>query len=197
MKKLKKLIYGVVFVLLISGFIHADDIKKGFLGINWGTHISELTGLDKVSQKGEVGYYRTSQKSYNIFGVDTASVIFGFYKGKFFAAYIAVESIETFDRVKTHLTRNFGSPKTTLGTMSQQTILAWKHETTRIKLKLYGKEGKMKLAFYYRPIAAKVNEAQREEFPSIPPNTLTLDDRSRKEIVKERRLQQAIDVMGF
>jgi len=108
-----------------------------------------------------------------------------------------VESIETFGRVKSHLTQKFGSPKTTLKTQSQQTILAWKNENTRIKLKLYEKEGKMKLAFYYRPIAAVVNEAQREAFPSIPVNDFGIDDRNRKEAVRERKIQQAIDVMGF
>jgi hypothetical protein len=197
MEKLNKLIYGLVFFLLISGTLHADDIKDGFLGIAWGTHISDLTGFRKVSQKGDVSYYRTSQKTYNIFEVDDASVVFGFYRDKFFAAYIAVESIETFGRVKSHLTQKFGSPKTTLKTRSQQTILTWKHENTRIKLKLYEEEGKMKLAFYFRPIAAEANEAQREVFPSIPASSFSIDDRGRKEAVRERRLQQAIDVMGF
>ena len=197
MEKLKKLICGLVFVLIISGVLYAEDIKDGFLEIKWGAHISELTGFDKISAKGDVCYYRNPQKTYNVFGLDTASVILGFYQGKYFAAYIDVESIETFNRIKSHLTQKFGSPKTTLKTQNQQTILTWKHESTRARLKLYEKEGRMKLAFYYIPITAEVNKAQREVFPTLPSTSFSIDDRDRKQAVKERRLRQAIDVMGF
>ena len=197
MEKLKKLICGLVFVLLVSGVLYAEDIKDGFLEIKWGAHISELAGFDKISAKGDVSYYQNPQKTYNVFGLDTASVILGFYQGKYFAAYIDVESIETFNRIKSHLTQKFGSPKTTLKTQSQQTILTWNHESTRARLKLYEKKGRMKLAFYYIPIAAEVNKAQREVFPSLPSTSFSIDERNRKQAVKERRLQQAIDVMGF
>ncbi len=55
----------------------------------------------------------------------------------------------------------------------------------------------MKLAFYYAPLAGKVNQAQREMFPQIPATDLTIDSRSRQKAIDDRRLQQAIDVMGF
>jgi hypothetical protein len=55
----------------------------------------------------------------------------------------------------------------------------------------------MKLAFYYTPLAGKVNQAQREIFPQIPAEDLSIDSRSRQQAIDDRRLQQAIDVMGF
>ena len=197
MKRFKQIIYGLVFMLISTGVLNGADLQKGFLGTNWGTHISELTGFNKISQKGDVSYYGNPQKSYTIFGVDTANVIFGFFKDKFFAAYIAVESIEVFDRAKNHLTQKFGSPQTILKTQNRQTIFSWKQSDTRIKLKLFEKEGKMKLAFYYTPLAEKVNQVQREIFPQIPAQDFSIDSRSRQQAVDDRRLQQAIDVMGF
>ena len=197
MKRFNQIICGLVFMFIITGVLHGADLQKGFLGTNWGTHISEFTGLRKVSQKGDISYYGNPQKFYTIFGVDTANVIFGFFKDKFFAAYIAVESIEVFDRAKHHLTQKFGSPQTILKTQNQQTIFSWKQTDTRIKLKLYEKEGKMKLAFYYTPLAGKVNQAQREIFPQIPAEDFSTDSRSRQQAIDDRRLQQAIDVMGF
>ena len=197
MEKFKRIIYGLVFLFISTSGLHGADLQEGFLGTNWGTHISELTGFNKVSQKGDVIYYGNPQKSYTIFGVDTANVIFGFFKDKFFAAYIAVESIGVFDRAKNHLTQKFGSPQTILKTQNQQTIFSWKQTDTRIKLKLYEKEGKMKLAFYYTPLAGKVNQAQREIFPQIPAEDYSIDSRSRQQAIDDRRLQQAIDVMGF
>ena len=197
MKRFKQIIYGLVFMFISTGVLNGADLQKGFLGTNWGTHISELKGYNKVSQKGDVSYYGNPQKSYTIFGVDTANVIFGVFKDKFFAAYIAVESIEVFDRAKNHLTQKFGSPQTILKTQNRQTIFSWKQSDTRIKLKLFEKEGKMKLAFYYTPLAEKVNQVQREIFPQIPAQDFSIDSRSRQQAVDDRRLQQAIDVMGF
>ena len=184
-------------MFISTGVLHGADLQKGFLGTNWGTHISEFTGLRKVSQKGDISYYGNPQKSYTIFGVDTANVIFGFFKDKFFAAYIAVESISTFSRAKDHLTQKFGSPITILKTRNQQTISRWEHENIKIKLKLFEKEGKMKLAFYYSPLAAEVNETQREAFPQIPADAYSIDDRTRQETIKDLKLRQEMDVFGF
>ena len=197
MGRLKQVIYCLAFMFVSAGIIHGTDLQQGFLGTNWGTDISELPGYRKVSQEGDVSYYRNPKKMYTVFGIDTADVIFGFFKDKFFAAYIGVESIEVFDRAKDHLTQKLGSPQTTLKTRNQQTIYSWKQTDTKIKLKLFEKEGKMKLAFYSAPLAAKVNKVQREMFPLIPAQDFTIDSRSRQQAVDERRLKQAIDVMGF
>jgi hypothetical protein len=197
MEKFKQIIYGMVFMIISTGVLQGADLQKGFLGTNWGADISEFSGFSKISQKGDVSYYRDPQKSYTIFGLETANVTFGFFKDKFFAAYIAVESIEVFERTKSHLTQKFGSPRTILKTQNRQTIISWKQTDTRIKLKLYEKEGKMKLAVYYTPLAGKVNQAQRELFPQIPSQDFSIDSRSRQQAADYRRLQQAIDVMGF
>jgi len=197
MEKFKQIIYGLVFMIISIGVLHGADLQEDFLGTNWGAHISELTGLKKVSRKGDVSYYKTPQKSYTIFGVDSANVIFGFFKDNFFAAYIAVESIKTFSRAKDHLTQKFGSPITILKTQNQQTIFSWKHADIRIKLKLYEKEGKMKLAFYYTPLARKVNQTQRELFPQIPADAFSIDDRTRQEDNKNLKLERQMDVFGF
>ena len=197
MRKIQQTVYSLIFIFVSTGIIHGTELQEGFLGTNWGTNISELTGFSKVSKKGEVSYYRNPQKTYTVFGVGTANVIFGFFKDKFFAAFIAVESIEVFDRAKDRLTQKFGSPKTILKTQNRQTIFSWKQADTRIKLKLNEKEGKMKLAFYYTPIAGKVNQVQREVFPQIPAEDFGLDSRSRQQAIDDRRLRQSIDVMGF
>jgi hypothetical protein len=188
MKRLRQVIYILVFMLIGLEILHAADLKDGFLGIQWGTSISELPDLVKVSEKNDVSYYRNQKKSYTVFDIETPSVVFGFYKDKFFAAYVQVESIQVFDRITDHLTQIFGSPKKILKVIEQQTIYRWKYEDTKIKLKLYEKEGKMKLSFYYTPLSVKVNEAQQAVFPTIPkPSSQS----------EERKLRDAMEVMGF
>ena len=197
MIKFKQFISGLLFMFLSSGILYAADLQKGFLGTDWGADISELTSLNKVSQKGDVSYYRNPQITYSMLGLDQANVIWGFFKDKFFAAYIAVESIEIFERAKNHLTQKLGSPQTILKTRNQQTIFSWQQTNIRVKLKLYEKEGRMKLAFYYRPIATNVNQTQRELFPQIKTEDFSIDSHTRQQVRDERRLQRAIDVMGF
>jgi hypothetical protein len=182
---------------LSSSITYAADLQKGFLGTNWEADISAVTGLNKVSQKGDVSYYRNPQITYSMLGLDTASVIFGFFKDKFFAAYIAVESIEIFEQAKNRLTEKLGSPQTILKTQNQQTIFSWRQADIRVKLKLYEKEGKMKLAFYYTPISTKVNQTQRGLFPPTLTEDFSIDSRTRQQVADESKLQRAIDVMGF
>ena len=190
MKRLNRLVYVLTILLFGISLSHSADLKNNFLGIKWGTDIAELTDYVKISEKNGVSYYGNSKRVYTIFGVETPYVIFGFYKDKFFAAYIDIESIALFNRVKKHITQKFGSPRTILNVKVQQTIYRWKYEDTKIKLKLYEKEGKMKLGFYYTPIATKVNQAQREEFLQLPKVDIPPYN-------KELRLKEALDVMGF
>jgi hypothetical protein len=197
MTKFKQIILGFLFIFLSSGILYATDLQKGFLEMNWGTDISELTGLRKLSQKGDVSYYRNPQITYSMLDLNMANVILGFFKDKFFAAYIAVESIDIFAQAKNHLTQKLGSPQTILKTQKRQTIYSWKEENIRVKLKLFEKEGKMKLAFYYMPIATKVNQTQREIFPQVNTEDFSIDSRTRQQVEDDSRLRRAIDVMGF
>ena len=197
MTKFKQINLGLLFMFLSSGILYAADLQKGFLETNWETDISELAGMNKVSQKGDVSYYRNPRITYSMLGLDKANVILGFFKDKFFAAYIAVESIDIFDQAKNHLTQKLGSPRTILKTQNRQTIYSWKQTNIRVKLKLLEKEGKMKLAFYYTPIATKVNQTQREIFPPVNTEDLSIDNHTRQQAADDGRLQRAIDVMGF
>ena len=188
MRILKQLICIAALFLISLGVLQADDLKDGFLGIKWETSISELPHFVKMSEKYDVSYYANPNKSYTLFGVDVPYVIYGFYGDRFFAAYVDVASIEVFGQLKEHITQKYGSPRTTLKFESGQTIYNWKYADTKIKLKLFENEGKMKLGFYYAPLARKVIKAQREAFP--PPRKPVFP-------IDERRLGEAMEVMGF
>ena len=50
MRKFKQIVYSLIFMFVSTGIIHGTELQEGFLGINWGAHISELTGLSEVSE---------------------------------------------------------------------------------------------------------------------------------------------------
>ena len=197
MGKLKIVIYGMAIFLTLTGGLHAAELNESFLGVKWGTHISELPKFKKISGKDDVAYYQIPAKAYSIFEVENPSVIYGFYKGQFFATYIQVNTFTIFERVKENISEKFGPPKTTLKMKARQTIHKWKDQDIKIKLKLFELEGKMKLAFYYTPISNKVNEAQEESLPTGTDRVFTLDEDSKKEIENELKLNRRLNVMSF
>ena len=197
MRRLTCLVYGLAILFLITSPANAAELSDGFLGIKWGTNISELPDFIKLSEKGDVAYYRNPAKVYTVYEVENPSVIYGFYKGEFFATYIQVDTYTVFERVKNHLSEKFGEPKTTLRVKTRQTIHRWKDQKIKIKLKLYELEGKMKLAFYYTPLSNRLNAAEQEDFPAISEREFTLDEKSKQEIQKDLKMQRAVDVMGI
>jgi hypothetical protein len=190
MGRLKQLAYLFAVLSIGSGVSHSADLKDGFLGIKWGTSLSELEDLVKVSGKNDVSYHGYPKRSYTTFDIETTHVVFGFYKDKFFATYIQVDSIQVFDRVKDYITQKYGSPRKILKMMEQQTIYRWKYENTKIKLKLNEKEGRMKLSIYYTPLSEKVSKSQQVFFPPVPEEDTSI-------YTKERKLQDSMEVMGF
>ena len=197
MRRLKCAVYGLAILITLAGISHAADIGQDFLSVKWGTNISELPDFKKISEKGDVAYYKNPAEDYTVYEVDNPSVIYGFYKGEFFANYIQVGTYTVFERVKNRLSEKFGEPKTTLKMKTRQTIHKWKHQKIKIKLKLYELEGKMKLAFYYTPLSNKLNAAQQGDFPAISEREYTLDEGSKQAIQKELKMQRAVDVMDF
>jgi len=197
MGKLKIVIYGLGFLFILSGGLYAAELNESFLGLKWGTNISELPKFKKISGKDDVAYYKNPDKIYTVFEVENPSVIYGFYKDQFFATYIQVNTFTVFERVKEHISEKFGPPKTTLRMKARQTIHKWKHQDIKIKLKLFELEGKMKLAFYYKPLSNKLNEAQEGSFPTHTERVFTLDEDTKKEIDDELKLNRRLNVMSF
>ncbi|MGB5750219.1 MAG: hypothetical protein WBM69_24810 [Desulfobacterales bacterium] len=197
MRCFKFAVIGILFWFIFTGVLHAAELNESFLGAKWGTNISALPDFIKISGKGDVAYYENPAKTYTVFEVENPSVIYGFYKDQFFATYIQVDTFKVFERVKEHISKKFGTPKTILKMKTRQTIYRWKHQDIKIKLKLFEVEGKMKLAFYFTPLSNKLNEAQRGSFPTVPKRVTTLDDSTKQEMHRDIKLQRALDVMGF
>ena len=188
MKRLKLLGYISAFLIGCIGVAPAADLQDGFLGIQWGTDIADLPDFVKVAEKHDVIYYGNPKKTYTLFDVDVPYVTYAFYAAKFFAAYVDIASIDVFGELKSHISRKYGPPRTTLNFNAGQRIYNWKYRDTKIKLKLFENESKMKLGFYYAPLTRKVNKELREAFPPPRKPVFPLD---------ERRMGDAMEVFGF
>ena len=163
----------ILMVSLLSFFVltgcmvsksWADDLSKGFGGIEWGAQIGSQTGLEKVGNKGNVNYYLDPHRLYDMDGETFKNVIYGFFDQSFFAAYIDIDSQELFPRIKRKLQDRYGDYKTTMSIKNELTPYRWIQKDLKIKLKHWGKSGRMKLAFYYIPILQKIDEIEQETY---------------------------------
>jgi hypothetical protein len=156
--------FGLMMIFCTSAA--AYDIQQGIHGMNWGSSISEYNDLTKVHESDQAAYYANSNMLYQVANQPVPGVFYGFYRDQFFAVFIKLRSPHQFSHLKRQFSIKYGSPKTTLNAKSQQTVYRWKDADVKIKLKMKESSGEYKLAFYYSPLAAKLNEEQLERIPT-------------------------------
>lgn len=164
MRKPIYLIFIMAIFLMSAGSLRAVDLKDGFFDIPWKTKLSQLPGFIKVRENLNVSYFVNPKRVYDINDIKISDVVYGSYMDQFFAVYVNIETIEVFSQLRRHMNQSYGLPRITREAASEQTTYQWKHQQTKIKLKIYENRNNMKLAFYYAPLSRQVNEKQLETF---------------------------------
>lgn len=144
----------------VSQMATAEDVMQGFSGILWGTPIEAVRDFQEIAREGDIHYYKRDEDFYNIAGVTLPDVIYGFYQGKLFSAYMQVTSDEHFRKIKRHLDNLYGDARSQLRV--KQTIYIWDFRDVKIKLKQVLNQPIAKLGFYYVPLSTKANEAKAQ-----------------------------------
>jgi len=150
-------------MVITAGPVAANSLQSEILGIKWGTDISRLKDLVKLWQSDIISFYLKPGVSHTIYDFRIPSVVYGFFSGRFFAAYARIDDPVVFSRLKSELTAEYGTPRVKRTAKNEQQILTWRKGDIKIKLKHYQQDGQMKLAFYYMPLSEVVNETQQEE----------------------------------
>lgn len=163
--KIKPTLFIVIISLVVVHAGHAEDVMQSFSGILWGTPIEEIRGLQESARDGDIHYYKRAEDFYNIAGVTLPDVIYGFYQGKYFAAYMKLASSDIFSKVKRHLDTVYGDARSQL--RLNQTVYIWEYLDVKIKLKQYNDQFHGKLAFYYMPLSNKANRIKIEDDKEI------------------------------
>jgi len=163
MKFLFKYVLFFLIGMVAASPVAADVLQSEILGVKWGTDIAALKNFEKLWQKDSVSFYLNPGVNHTIYEIQVPEVVYGFYSGKFFAAYAKIDDPAVFSRLKSELTAEYGDPRITQTMKNEQRIFSWKKGNIKIKLKQNQQDGKMKLAFYYMPLSETVNEARQEE----------------------------------
>jgi hypothetical protein len=156
------ILVGLIFLQQPTAL--SANLSEGFSGIKWGTEIGEIKNLIRVGSNVDVEYYINPKVEHTIDGVSVSQVIYGFYDHRLFSAYVHMENIEAFSRMKEQLQALYGVPKIVYGSSGRPSIYRWKSGEIKIKLKVDSSGDKMKAAFYYTPLSNLVNEEHEEAF---------------------------------
>ena len=98
---MKKYTYLILLLILFftTPVLLAQELSEGFLGIQWKTSIDDIKGFTHLNDSGPVSYYTNPNEIHRLFEEDVAGVIYGFYKGEFFAVFIKIDSLEMFSKI--------------------------------------------------------------------------------------------------
>jgi len=163
--KYYKFFFSCWLAIIICTPAAAYDIQKGIHGMNWGSSISEHDELAKVHGTGQATFYANSNMSYQTANQPIPGVFYGFYKDQLFAVFVKLRSPDQFSQLVRQFSAKHGQPKTVYNTPNRQTVYRWQDADVKIKLKMKESPAEYKLAIYYSPLAAKLNQEQLEQIP--------------------------------
>jgi len=166
----KRLMVAAVLGMLFAP-VQAAELESGFMDTKWSSPAKDLKGFTRVGGSGKIAYYVNPQQTYTFFGTEVPdAVVYGFYDDKFFAVYANIEGIDVFSQIKSYIQHKYGVPsKTSRETRGDLTTYVWKLNQTQIKFKHHETSGKMKISFYYLPIANQVNAEMKKDQEDGPP----------------------------
>lgn len=153
----------IMFILNLGTVSAAAELEDGFMGYKWGESISQYPELTGLYTKGDVTFYSNPGESYTVDDITVDDVVYGFYQGSLWAVYIKIDAPETYDKVMQHMKLKYGLPDTKTSAKDHLTTIKWKYKDVTIKLKTDEIGGKMKLAFYYRPLSRDLKKDQIDE----------------------------------
>jgi hypothetical protein len=191
--RMRKIIYLFLLMpvlLMGTGNLYAADLKDGFFDLAWKTNLAEVEGFRKISENSGVSYFVNPKRAYKIADVKIMDVAYGTFANQFFAVYIHIHAIDVFAQLRRYINNKYGLPRIKINKMGQpdqQRVYQWKHKQAKIKLKIYRNKEPMKMAFYYSPLSAQVNEAQLEAFQETNKRPIFPLDKSQRQQAEEMR----------
>ncbi|THB73356.1 MAG: hypothetical protein D6B25_15260 [Desulfobulbaceae bacterium] len=162
---MKRVIFRIMACLVVfwGTMAGATEMQTGFMSYKWGDSASSYPGLERLGEKGGVHYFSKPGEVYTIDDETIERVIYGFYQDELFGVYLNIDAIDMYDMVLNHLISKYGLPSYKGVEGGNKQVLKWKQQEVTIKLKLDKPKGKLKLAYYYRPISKVLNDSQWEE----------------------------------
>lgn len=142
-----------------------SNIYERIGGVAWGTDLSELKDVDVLYKKGDVLYCVDRTRTYTVENFNLGYIIYGFYKDKLFSAHLKIAELDVYSVVRQKLIDALGAPRVSVELNWE--IYNWKDKALKVKLKRSQDATKIKVSFYYTPLASQLSAGDRKQEDSI------------------------------
>ena len=136
---LAKGFFVLLAVLMMAGPVSAQALEREFLGLSWGDDIRDQSGYALLYAKGDLRYYTQPDTARVVKGFNIAQVVYGTYKHRFYAAFLMIDSMETFDDIKAYMEARYGFPKISWSAAGEQTVYKWNYNAIPLKPNFFPK----------------------------------------------------------
>lgn len=117
----------------------------GFAGTAFGTPLGALPSFMTLKKDGDVTYAVNLKERYRLEG-HAPVVVYGFARGKLFAAYVRLDGLIGRDAMVKRLTAEYGKPSVSMDGGVE--VLRWSKGQVKVKLKSNAATGSLKVGYY-------------------------------------------------
>jgi len=160
------LLVATLLSVSTGGICCADDIQKGFGGLQWADPLDQVDACEGIDNRGAIQYCTRKDRIHTLMGEIGPNVIYGFYQGAFFAVFIQIEDDDIYDQTKSRLMNLLGAPGKSLNKEGDLAAFRWTQGRIRIELSNDQSNQGFRLAYYYIPLAEKVFRMSKSLYPS-------------------------------
>jgi len=106
-----------------------EDIRArgpiGFRGIRFGRELSGIPGMAEAYREGAAVYCRRSGDGLELGATRLSDVLYGFYRGRFFAALMRAGSDTDFEPLRQAYQAKYGPPRAIPATLEEELVWSW------------------------------------------------------------------------
>lgn len=107
----------------------AEEIRLvgpiGFRGLRFGRTLADIPNLTPAYQEGAAEYYRRRGERLELGETKLSDVLYGFWKGRFFASVMRAQNAEDFDALRRAYIAKYGPPRTIASTLEEELVWSW------------------------------------------------------------------------
>ena len=154
---IKKVLWGVLFLVLISSLVRAEDGPGSFKGIPWGSEMGQGTEFITLREIRDFKFCSRTGEIPEIDGAQVEEIRYEFFKNRFYSVTVRFSGDRNFRLLAEGLSHRYGAAEKRTKYMEEY---GWSSHDLNVILKYSESEKNGSLEYQYKPI---FDEVTRQE----------------------------------
>jgi hypothetical protein len=156
-KNLKKVLLGLLFIVLISSLVRAEDGPGSFKGIPWGSEMGQGTEFIILREIRDFRFCSRSGEVPEIDGAQVEEIRYEFFKNRFYSVMVRFSGDRNFRLLVEGLSRRYGAAEKITKYMEEY---EWSSHDLNVILKYSDSEKNGSLEYQYKPIFDQITRQE-------------------------------------